>query len=146
MGRRVRSVSALIVIAGFSATPALAQLPDLGGSVPDVGGSVDTGGLQDGLGLGGSDIPSVPPLQEAPGRLIIDHPAAVEAVQDHRALPLDDVLKSVARTYQGQVIDVQLVRAQTALLYEIKMIDRRGTVSLVYYDAATGKPAALPRR
>jgi hypothetical protein len=139
MSRLVRSVFAWILIAWFSATPALAQLPNIGG-----GG--DTGGLQESLGLGGSEIISLPPLQEAPGRLIIDHPAAVEAVQDRRALPLDDILKSVARTYQGQVIDVQLVRAQTALLYEIKMIDRRGTVSLVYYDAATGKPAALPRR
>jgi hypothetical protein len=144
------------------ATFAHAQLPDLGGgggadvnlpadpgNLPaDLGNpSADLGGLG-GLGgiggAGGSNPDSGGPLLLGPNVVVVDHAAAVKAVQDRRALPLNEILASTAKSYRGKVIDVELVRAQQKLLYQVKLLDR-GTVSLVYFDAVTGRAAAAPR-
>ena len=136
--------------------PLHAQLPDLGGgggggdlnlpvdpgNLPgDLGGAIG-GGLGGIGGGGGLSIPDQPGVQ-VPNVVVVDHAAALKAVQDRRALPLDNVLASATKSYRGKVIDVELVRAQQKLLYQVKMLDR-GTVSLVYFDAASGKPVNPP--
>src|SRR5262245_15700400 len=151
--RVLGAVSITIACVGV-ATPLHAQLPDLGGGDGGGGGGidlnlpVDPGNLPGDLGnlpgnagggVGGGSGLSLPgePRLQAPNVVVIDQAAAVKAVQDHRALPLNDVLASATRTYPGKVIDVQLVRSQQTLLYQVKVIDR-GTVTLVYFDASTG--------
>jgi len=153
-GRALSAISLTLLWLGPIA-PAHAQLPDLGGggggdiSVPDVGGSVGDalgglgGAIGGGGGGGGLSVPDDPRLQ-VPNVVVVDHAAALKAVQDHRALPLNDVLASATKTYRGKVIDVELVRSQQRLLYQVKMLDR-GTVSLVYFDAANGRAVAAPR-
>jgi hypothetical protein len=152
-----------VVTAGwlFPAALAHAQLPDLGGgggggdvnlpvdpgNLPgDLGNpSGDLGGLGGLGGIGGGGSNADPGGQLlVPNVVVVDHAAAVKAVQDHRALPLNDILANTAKTYRGKVIDVELVRTQQKLLYQVKLLDR-GTVSLVYFDATNGRAAAAPR-
>jgi hypothetical protein len=162
MENRARSIGALVLGVGWFCVPSLAdaQLPDIGGgsggdsgsggiSLPDVGnpsgdvGSAVQGDLGGALGgtTGGGSVGGAP-LLPGPGIVVIDHSAAVKAVQDHHAMPLNDLLKRVTESYRGRVIDVQLVRAAAGLLYQVKLLDG-GTVYLAYFDAATGAPTVL---
>jgi hypothetical protein len=137
------------VLAVGLATGAHAQLPDLG-DVLDGGGVPDPGEI---LGGGGGNL--LPPAveealpeglrQPAPPRtVVIDHAAALRAVRDHRALPLDDLMKGVARAYRGEVIDVQLIGYGELLLYQVKVLEPRGRISVLYFNAANGAPARPP--
>src|SRR5439155_13114670 len=111
----------VLTVAWFCpAAPLYAQLPDLGGGGGGGGGDLnlpvnpgnlpgDVGGLG---GLGGVDRGNLVPdadvrLPQTPSIAVVDHAAAVKAVQDHRALPLNDILASAAKNYGGKVIDVQ---------------------------------------
>jgi hypothetical protein len=148
MSLLVRSVCAvLLALALVSPSPvARAQLGGLGGSIdlnlpvepPSLPSVPESPVISDPGGLPGS------PGIQVPGGVIVDHAAALKAVQDKRALPLNELLKGVAKAYRGQVIDVQLVLTKGQLLYEVKMLDARGSVTVVDFNAATGKP--LPPR
>jgi hypothetical protein len=111
------------------------ELPNIGGGDS---GSSGVLGVDPGISLPGPQLPASTPVT-------LDQSAAVKAVQDRRALPLNDLLKAVAKTNAGEVIDVQLLRANNALFYEVKLLDGRGRVTVAYFQAATGKPVAAPR-
>jgi hypothetical protein len=134
-----------------------AQLLDLGETlgleVPDLGGPIGEA-LEDLLPPPVNDLlpplsgqesaPAPQELQRPAARTVVDHATALRAVQERRALPLNDLLRGVAGAYRGEVIDVRLIRHQDALLYEVKMVDLRGRVSVVYFNAANGTPANAP--
>jgi hypothetical protein len=150
-------VCAVVFVAVLMAPRAHAQLPDLGETLGDVGESVGIEVPTDPGGAVEDIIENVPPagggsgsersesgLPLAPRTVVVDHAAALKAVRDRRALPLNDLLKGVARNYRGEVIDVQLIRHDNTLLYQVKMLDGRGRVSVVYFNAANGSPARPP--
>jgi hypothetical protein len=144
MRSAARSCALLAILVVCAGPGADAQLPDLDGSISDPGDLLEPE-VDDVLPSPGTEF--APRVLGPDGRaVVVDHAAALQAVQDRRALPLNDLLKRVANAYRGQVIDVQLVRAGGALLYEVKMLDAHGSVSLMYFSAANGTPTARPPR
>lgn len=72
-----------------------------------------------------------------------DHQSTRNAVGSSRALPLKDILAVFAADFGAQVVDVQLIRVQQFLLYQIKYVDTSGSVRLAYYYARSGLPVTL---
>lgn len=112
----------------------------------NVGGDdgVDVGvGGDDGLGVdvdvGGVDE-SVSGLDLVPDGLALGQQAALAAVKNGRALPLEDILLRAKLLIDGDVIDAQLIAVQDVLLYELKVLGKAGDVSELYFYAQSGLP------
>lgn len=137
-----RPLLALVCVAGLLCPPdTMAQGLDLGldlgglGSVDlGVGGDsglgldVELGGSGGGLGLSLDTVG--PPLGQK---------AALQAVRNRQALPLEDIMLRAKLITDGEVIDAQLVSLQEVLLYEIKVLGTSGDVSELYFFARTGE-------
>lgn len=67
-----------------------------------------------------------------------DQYKARRAVQNRDAVPLVDVLKGFQRRFNGQVVDVRLVRYFFQLQYRLTYIDENGSVRRAYFDAKSG--------
>lgn len=108
-------------------------LSGVGETVEDVGDVVDDvlglpGEILEGLGGGGGS-----------GGTVLGQRAAIQAVRQQRAIPLDQLMAIVAQYTTAPVIDVQLILLQdTLLLYEVKTIGDGGLVVNMYFLAATG--------
>lgn len=100
---------------------------DLGGK-GGLGLHVELGGSGGGLGLSLDTVG--PPLGQK---------AALQAVRNRQALPLEDIMLRVKLLTDGEVIDAQLVPLQDVLLYEIKVLGTSGDVSELYFFARTGE-------
>jgi hypothetical protein len=70
---------------------------------------------------------------------IFEHDEALEAVENHRALPLSDLIAIVAGYTKDRIIDVRLVLFRETLIYEVKTLGGNGVVSDLYFYAATGE-------
>jgi len=150
--------ASLIVFAGFSA-PANAQgllsgllssgseessgllsgvLSGVDDVVDGVGDVVDDvlglpGEILEGLGAGGGGGGG------GGGGAVLGQGAAIEAVRQQRAIPMDQLMAIVAQYTTAPVIDVQLILLQNVLLlYEVKTIGDGGLVVNLYFLAATG--------
>lgn len=99
---------------------------DLGGG--GLGLDVELGGSGGGLGLSLDTVG--PPLGQK---------AALQAVRNRQALPLEDIMLRAKLITDGEVIDAQLVSLQDVLLYEIKVLGTSGDVSELYFFARTGE-------
>jgi hypothetical protein len=66
-----------------------------------------------------------------------DQDAAVRAVEDLRALPLETIATKVHETTPGEIIDAQLITVDGFLLYEVKVLDGE-RLSVDYYYARSG--------
>jgi uncharacterized membrane protein YkoI len=84
---------------------------------------------------------AVEQLEEA-GEEVLSQAAAIRAVRENRALPLDRVLALAGSAIQGQVIDVQLVTRGGVLVYEVKVLTAGGMVTSLYFEASTGAQIA----
>jgi hypothetical protein len=80
-------------------------------------------------------------LEEA-GEEILGQAAAIRAVRENRALPLDRLLALAGNAIQGQVIDVQLVTRGGVLVYEVKVLTAGGMVTSLFFEASTGAQLA----
>jgi uncharacterized membrane protein YkoI len=100
---------------------------DLGGS--DSGVDVDLGGGDSGLDLDSGD-----------DGLALGQDQASEAVKNHKALPLEDILLRAKLLTDGDIIDAQLIAVQDILLYELKVLGKAGDVSELYFYARSGLP------
>jgi hypothetical protein len=80
-------------------------------------------------------------IEEA-GEEVLSQAAAIRAVRERRALPLDRVLALAGSAIQGQVIDVQLVTRGGVLVYEVKVLTAGGMVTSLYFEASTGAQIA----
>lgn len=105
---------------------------DLGGSDSGVGVDVDLGGS------GGSD--SGLDLTSGDDGLTLGQDQASEAVRNHKALPLEDILLRAKLMTDGDIIDAQLIAVQDILLYELKVLGKAGDVSELYFYARSGVP------
>jgi hypothetical protein len=74
-----------------------------------------------------------------PNGAVVEHPAALGAIADQRAIPLDQLMRIVTQTAVGQVVDVRMIVVQQILLYEVKLITAGGVVSNLYFIAQNGQ-------
>jgi hypothetical protein len=75
-----------------------------------------------------------------PAALISEQDAALDAVKDGRALPLETILGVAKSATPGEVLDARLVTVNGFLLYELKILAPNGySVSKAYYYARSGK-------
>jgi len=142
----------LAVLLAMAATPASAQL--LSGLLSGGGGASDDGsgpgignihspigGIVDGIVdpvLGGGIEPAASDPVDDLGAASITHDAAIAAVRENRAMPLERLLPLVQRIVPGQVIDVRLLEIRATLYYEVKVLAQSGVLYLAYFDALTG--------
>jgi uncharacterized membrane protein YkoI len=78
-----------------------------------------------------------------------DHERAREALREGRILPLSTILDRVARDFPGELLEVELEGGESdedddhrdagAYRYEIKLLGPDGDVTILIYDAATGR-------
>jgi uncharacterized membrane protein YkoI len=78
-----------------------------------------------------------------------DHEHAREAVREGRILPLSRILDRVARQFSGELLEVELEGGESGdddndrdagrYHYEIKLLGPDGDVTILIYDAATGR-------
>ena len=67
-----------------------------------------------------------------------DHDRAREAVQAGDILPLPVILERVAKSYPGQVLEVELEREHGRWIYEVKLLQPGGAVLKLHIDGNTG--------
>lgn len=67
-----------------------------------------------------------------------EHDAIREALQRGETLPLVRILAIAQQAVPGDVLEVELERKHTALIYEIKVLTETGRVREVKIDARTG--------
>lgn len=67
-----------------------------------------------------------------------EHDAIREALQRGEALPLVRILAIAQQAVPGDVIEVELERKRSGLIYEIKVLTETGRVREVKIDARTG--------
>ncbi len=75
-------------------------------------------------------------------------PALVSADKDHeqarrlkemgQILPLEQIIKAAQAEHPGRVIEVELESKDGRYVYEVELLDARGEVWELYFDAASG--------
>jgi uncharacterized membrane protein YkoI len=72
------------------------------------------------------------------GAVFADHDEAYQLVQQGKILPLGQIIELQRREQPGRILEVQLIREDDRLVYLLEVLDRRGRVWQLFYDAATG--------
>lgn len=137
---------ALAAFLCFAGAPAHAQLLslDLSLSLSLSLGSSD----EDGSGLLGGVVEGLGDIVEGviggegggvPDNAVVGHPAALGAIANQQAIPMDALLQIVARITAGQVVDVRMIVVQQILLYEVKVLTVGGLVANFYFIAQNGQ-------
>ena len=70
---------------------------------------------------------------------IHDFEEAARARKAGKIQPLEDILKSVRKTYKGEIVGVEIEKEKGVWVYEIKMVSADNRFFEVYVDAATKK-------
>ncbi|PCI62643.1 MAG: hypothetical protein COB35_03195 [Gammaproteobacteria bacterium] len=68
-----------------------------------------------------------------------DHNDAQKLVKSGEILSLEIILKELRKTSQGRVIEVELERKNSQLVYEIEVLNVQGEVLEYVFAAKTGK-------
>lgn len=66
-----------------------------------------------------------------------DYDRARSAVGTGEALPLSEIVAEIKKVIDSDVIDVELVKTETGLVYNIRMLSRTGVYHRVTADAKT---------
>ena len=74
-----------------------------------------------------------------PDNAVVEHPAALGAIANQQAIPMDQLLQIVAQVVAGQVVDVRMIVVQQILLYEVKVLTVGGLVANFYFIAQNGQ-------
>jgi uncharacterized membrane protein YkoI len=75
-----------------------------------------------------------------------DHDRARAAVLAGEVLPLPALLERLQRSHPGQVLELELERADARWIYEIKLLQPDGQLVKLEVDAATAQVLDLKRR
>jgi len=67
-----------------------------------------------------------------------DHVEARLLSNSGEIIPLDTILKNLRINHPGIVLDVELEREDTNVLYEVEILDINGIVKEIYINARTG--------
>ena len=68
-----------------------------------------------------------------------DHLEARALVEAGTILPLEFILNQVKTDHPGRILDVSLDHEKEGYVYELELVDEKGRVWELEYDAATGK-------
>ncbi|MEQ1715827.1 MAG: PepSY domain-containing protein [Hyphomicrobium sp.] len=66
-----------------------------------------------------------------------DYDRARAAVGSGEAIPLSEIVVEVKKVIDGDVLDVELQKTESGLVYQIRMLSRTGTYHRVRVDAKT---------
>jgi len=61
-------------------------------------------------------------------------------------LPLTKIIKNATQERSGRLIEAELEFEQGRYLYELELLDERGRLWKLYYDAKTGQQVKLKRK
>lgn len=67
-----------------------------------------------------------------------DHNKARGLKQSGEILPLERILERANKRHKGKVLETELVRRGPGYIYEIELVDQRGIVWEMKFDAKTG--------
>lgn len=68
-----------------------------------------------------------------------DHIEARHLLDSGEILPLEVLLNNVRQTFPGRILEVELEREDSQIVYEVEILSEDGVVSEIYIDARTGK-------
>ncbi|MCF6336517.1 MAG: PepSY domain-containing protein [Gammaproteobacteria bacterium] len=74
-----------------------------------------------------------------PGLSDEDHQQARRLKELGEILPLEDIIKAAKARQPGRVIEVELENKKGRYVYEVELLNARGEVWELYFDAATGE-------
>ena len=66
-------------------------------------------------------------------------------VEADSAIPLDQVLKSVAMVSSGRMLEIKPLRIGEFLIYDVTVLEQNGVVRHVMLDAKTGRQVRIQR-
>jgi hypothetical protein len=94
------------------------------------------------LSLAGTLAQRVDATPCQPGRTLLVAELNVEEVRRLRAsgsiMPLEEVLRQIARDYPGRIIEIELEEEDGLFVYELELVDDGGFVWEIEIDARTG--------
>lgn len=68
-----------------------------------------------------------------------DHESARAAVQDHKVMPLSEIVPSVLEKFGARLLEAEFERKHGTYVYELELITNSGRMIEVLVDAATGE-------
>jgi uncharacterized membrane protein YkoI len=68
-----------------------------------------------------------------------DHIEARRLLDSGEILPLEVILNNVKQTFPGRILDVELEKEDSHIVYEVEILGEDGVVSEIYINARTGK-------
>lgn len=68
-----------------------------------------------------------------------DHDRAKDLRESGDILPLTDIVTKAGTEHHGRVIEVDLIRKGRRYIYEVEIVDEKGMVWRMLYDASTGR-------
>ena len=68
-----------------------------------------------------------------------DHIEARRLLDSGEILPLEVILNNVRQTFPGRILDVELEKEDSHIVYEVEILGEDGVVSEIYINARTGK-------
>ena len=131
---------ALATFAPLAPLPALAQGLGIGGV--SVGVSVGSSSGSDDSGLVGNVtkdvVDSLGTVTAGDDEIVISQDAALQAVRDKRALPLEEIIARARQHRDGSILDARLIALKGFLLYELKFLADNGDITALYFYAQSG--------
>jgi uncharacterized membrane protein YkoI len=68
-----------------------------------------------------------------------DHIEARRLLDSGEILPLEVILKNVKQTHPGKILEVELDKEDSRIVYEVEILGKDGVVKEVYINAITGE-------
>lgn len=68
----------------------------------------------------------------------VDHREAQRLRESGQILPLETIIQRARALHPGKLLDIELEREDGRYVYELELVDERGMVWELEYDAATG--------
>jgi hypothetical protein len=133
----------LVALLVTQAAPAFAANNGNGNGNGNGGASMGNGNSGENSGNGNGNAygrdEDAPATRPPAGAITSEQDAALNAVQDGRAIPLEEILETAKTVTPGEVLDAHLVRVNGFLLYELKILAPNGySVRKEYYYARSG--------
>ncbi|MBL1277316.1 MAG: PepSY domain-containing protein [Ectothiorhodospiraceae bacterium] len=72
-------------------------------------------------------------------RADVNHDKARQLKDMGEILPLEQILQVARREHPGRVIEVELEKEDGRYVYEVEILDKRGEVWELYFDAASAE-------
>ncbi|MCC6543575.1 MAG: PepSY domain-containing protein [Nitrospirae bacterium] len=68
-----------------------------------------------------------------------DHERARRLKESGDILPLEEIIKKSGSEHPGRILEVELEEKENRLIYELEILDKKGVVWKLYFDARTGE-------